>query len=60
MTAKEKMMEMVEKLPGDASIEDAMDKLYLLYKVEKGLSQADNGLKVSNAEAKERMKHWLK
>jgi len=60
MTAKEKMLEMVEKLPRDASIEDALDKLYLLYKVEKGLSQADEGLKVSNLEAKERMKRWLK
>jgi len=60
MTAKEKILKMVENLPSDASIEDAMDRLYLLYKVEKGLDQVEQGQTVSHVEAKERLKRWLK
>ena len=33
----------MEDLPDDAGVEDAMDRLYLLYKVERGLLQADRG-----------------
>ena len=59
MTDKEQVIRVIEKLPQDASIEDAMEKLYLLYKIEKGISQADQGKKVSHKEAKKRMKEWL-
>ena len=60
MTTKEKVLEAVKQLPSDASIEDAIDRLYLLYKVERGVSQADQGHVVTQAEAKERLKHWLR
>ena len=60
MTTKELVMKAIEDLPQDASIEDAMEKLYLLYKVEKGIDQADSGKTVSHQDAKERMKEWLK
>ncbi|MBT9143205.1 MAG: hypothetical protein DDT32_01975 [Syntrophomonadaceae bacterium] len=59
MTVKEQVMKAIEGLPQDASIEDAMERLYLLYKVEQGVSQADAGQKVPQEEAKERMKEWL-
>ncbi len=58
MTAKQMAMEVAEQLPEDADIEDAMDHLYLLYKVERGLRQADEGKKVSQAVARQRMRHW--
>jgi len=35
-----------------------LKKLYFLYKVEKGIQQADSGQKISHAEAKDRMKKW--
>ena len=60
MTVKEKILHTVEQLPADTTIEEAMDRLYLLYKVEKGLQQVAEGKTVSQAEAKERMHHWLK
>jgi len=59
MTAKQLAMDAVEQLPADASIEDAMDRLFLLYKVERGIRQADRGNKVTQEEARQRMKHWL-
>lgn len=59
MTNKAQIIKALEQLPDDASIEDAMERLYILYKVERGIRQADAGLKVSQEEARERMKRWL-
>ena len=53
MTAKEQVLKAVQEFPQDAFIEDAMERLYLLYKVEQGIKQADAGQKVSQEEAKE-------
>ena len=43
MSTKEKIMAVVEKLPEDVSIDEAIDRLYLLHKIEIGLQQADCG-----------------
>ena len=56
---KEKIQKVIQSLPDDAHIEDAMERLYLLYKVEKGCQQADAGQTVSNEEAKRQLKKWL-
>ena len=53
------MESVIRDLPEDASIEDAMEKLFFLYKVEKGIEQADTGLTVSHEEAKQRLRKWL-
>ena len=60
MTVKEKMLRAVEALPEGASIEDAMERLLFLAKVERGLEQADSGRTLSHGEVKERMSKWLK
>ena len=60
MTAKEKIIKVVQELPPDTSIEDIIERLYLLYKIDRGIHQADDGKKISHDEAKERMKQWLK
>ncbi len=60
MTSKEKVLRAVSNLPDDASIEDAMDRLLLLAKVERGLQQADDGQTIPHSEVKERMAKWLK
>jgi predicted transcriptional regulator len=59
MTGREKMLKAVEALPEDASIEDAMERLLFLTKVERGLEQADSGRALSHDEVKERMSKWL-
>jgi len=56
---KEKIIHAVEELPSDAGIEEAMERLYLLYKIEKGIREADEGRVVSHEEARNRMKKWL-
>ena len=54
MSVKEQTLKAVQNLLEDASIEDAMERLYLLYKIEREIEQADAGQKVSQEEAKER------
>jgi DNA polymerase elongation subunit (family B) len=59
-SVKEKIVKVVKDLPEKTSIDEAMDKLYLLSKIEKGIAQADNGQTVSHVQAKRRMKRWSK
>jgi len=56
---KEKIQKVIQSLPDDAHIEDAKERLYLLYKVEKGCQQADAGQTVSHEEAKKQLKKRL-
>jgi len=60
MTTKEKVLRAVQDLPEDASIEDAMERLLFLAKIERGLRQADRGETISQAEMKERTARWLR
>lgn len=60
METKQQILKAIEDLPDDASVEDALDRLYLLYKVERGLRQADRGEMISQQEARQRMAKWLK
>jgi len=60
MTTKEKLVHVIEHLPDDATIEDAMERLLFLAKVERGIQQADAGETIPHAQVKERMAKWLK
>ncbi len=42
MTTKEKILSVVNSLDDDVSIAEAIDRLYLLHKVEIGIQQADS------------------
>ncbi len=55
MSSKQLMLKAIAELPEDASIEDALDRLLLLYKVERGLRQADSGELITQEEARQRM-----
>ena len=53
-------MRVVRNLPAKASIEDAMERLLFLSKIERGLKQADSQQTISHARVKEKMAKWLK
>lgn len=59
MTLKQQILKTIQELPDDATVEDAMERLYLLYKIQEGIAQADAGQKVSREEARRRMARWL-
>lgn len=60
MAGKQAILKAIEELPEDASVEDAIERLYLLYKIDRGLEQADAGQLISQDEARRRMAQWLK
>ncbi|OGR82510.1 MAG: hypothetical protein A2901_00385 [Elusimicrobia bacterium RIFCSPLOWO2_01_FULL_54_10] len=60
MTVKEKAIRAIRSLPKNASIEDAMERLLFLAKVEKGLAQADAGQTLSHEKVKQKFKKWLR
>ena len=43
MTTKEKAISVIQSLEDDATLEEVIDRLYLLRKVELGIAQADAG-----------------
>jgi len=60
MTNKQRFVQAVQDLPDDASIEDAVERLLFLGRIEKGIHQADAQQTVPHAEVKDRLAKWLK
>jgi predicted transcriptional regulator len=54
-TTKERVLEAVQQLPADATVEQAMERLYFIAKVEEGLRQAEAGKTVSHEDVKRRL-----
>jgi predicted transcriptional regulator len=54
-SAKQKVLEAIERLPADATLEDAIERLVLLAKIERGLAELDAGQGIDHAEAKRRL-----
>jgi hypothetical protein len=54
-TTKQKVLEAIEKLPADATLEDAIERLVLLAKTERGLAELDAGQGIDHAKAKRRL-----
>ena len=53
--AKQKIREAIEKLPAAATLEDAIERLVLLAKTERGLAELDAGQEIDHTEAKRRL-----
>ncbi len=57
---KEQMVNAIQSLPDDATVDDAMERLYVLAKIQIGLAAADAGDVVSQAEVEREMAEWPK
>jgi hypothetical protein len=55
---KTEIVRAIQDLPDDATVEDAMERLYFLAKVERGLEQSD-GETIAHEEIKARFLKWL-
>jgi hypothetical protein len=55
VTAKQRALEAIQKLPEDVSFEEVMERLYFFSKVARGLEQAQARQIVSHEEAKRRL-----
>jgi predicted transcriptional regulator len=52
---RERMIEAIRELPEDASVDDAIERLVFLAKIEEGLAQLDRGEGISHNEVKRRL-----
>ena len=59
MSEKQEALRAIKALPSDARIEDAIERLYLLYKIQRGIDQASAGKGISQEKARKRMAKWL-
>ncbi len=54
-SGKELLRQAVEQLPDDASVEDAIERLVFLAKIERGIADADAGRTIRHDEVKQRL-----
>jgi predicted transcriptional regulator len=55
---KEEVIQLIEKMPDDCTVEDIFYELYLKRKVDKGLQDIEEGRVVKHEEVKQRMSKW--
>jgi predicted transcriptional regulator len=56
---KEAVIDMIQRMPDDASVADIMAELYICRKIDEGLQQLDSGQELEHAEVQQRMQRWL-
>lgn len=54
-STKELLKQAVEELPDDVTVEEVMERLLFLAKIERGIAQADAGKTVSHEEVGKRL-----
>jgi predicted transcriptional regulator len=57
---KEKVLETVNNLPAEFELEELIERLIFIEKVEKGLDQLDKGETRTHEEVKQAVKKWRK
>ncbi len=60
MLTKTNLIKTITRFPDNFSIDELVDKMILLDKVEKGIKEADNGKVISDEELDIKIEEWLK
>ncbi|HET6567893.1 MAG TPA: hypothetical protein VFG50_08005 [Rhodothermales bacterium] len=60
ISIKQKIVRAVEDLPETATYEDAIERLVLLHKIERGLEESRAGLTVPQSEVEAEARAWRK
>ena len=58
LNIKQTVLDSLEQLPQDASMEDIMEKILLIHKIEKGIEQADRGELIDHEEVLNQIRKW--
>ena len=58
-TIKDNVIEMIRRMPDDATVPDIMAELYVRQKIDVGLKQLDEGQSLSQEEVEQRLSKWL-
>jgi hypothetical protein len=59
MTIRDKVIKGLEKLPENVSIDEILDQIILVEKIEKGIEQSNNNQVISDEELDNRLGKWL-
>ncbi len=59
MFPKEKIMKAIDSMPDDVSVDEVIDKIILLDKIEQGLINAREGKVFTTEEVKSKLNKWL-
>ena len=57
---KQSLVQVVNELPQEFNLDELMEKLVVLEKIESGLSDIKNGRTISHEKVKKEVKKWLK
>ena len=57
---KRRLIEALEALPDISTFDDVIERLYGVYNVEVGLTQADQGMLIPHEEVKKSIREWLR
>jgi hypothetical protein len=60
MLSKDKVIETVNNLPANFSLDELIDRLILVEEIQEGLRQSENDEVVSHKDVKEQLNKWLK
>lgn len=60
MLTKEQLLQTINDLPDKFTLDDVLDRVILLDKIEQGLEQSKAGQTKSTKEAREKLNKWLK
>ena len=59
MITKEKLLETIKQLPDEFSVDEIIDRVLLLDKIEIGLKQSENGQITPDEELDQKLPEWL-
>ena len=57
---KKKMLSTIKQLPDHFSIDDLLDSIMVLQKIETGIQQSKDNMIYSTVQAQNKLKQWLK
>ena len=58
-TIKQLVIEMIGRMPDDATVPDIMAELYVRQMIDAGLKQLDEGQTLTQEEVEQRLSRWL-
>jgi len=60
MLTKEQIIATIDNMPDNVTIDELIDKLIFINKVQTGLEQSEKGNVVTTEEAKQKLSKWLR
>jgi predicted transcriptional regulator len=57
---KSRLLETIQEMPEEFSVDELMERLVIIQKIEEGQQQIKEGKFLSEEEAKKKMEKWLK